>query len=150
VEQKTSPQRTLSPDAEQRIAEHVAALMQLSTAQLRAATTADSAYATPYVEPLAVRIAEAVKISGISETELYRRAARGEVIFRKVGGSTVVDFASLKQLVKSLPVAPIRTGLLEAEPTDAQREKRAAILTIARAAKRAKRIAAQQSAEQGP
>jgi hypothetical protein len=101
VEQKTG-MRTLSPNAEQRIAERVAALIQLAAAE-------------SYVEPLAVRVAEAVKISAISETELYRRAARGEVIFRKVGASTVVDFASLKELVRSLPVAPIRTGLLEAE-----------------------------------
>jgi len=64
---------------------------------------------TGTIEPLAVKVPEAVRLSGLSQSELYRRAGRGEVLFRKAGAGTVVDYASLKQLVASLPRADIRT-----------------------------------------
>jgi hypothetical protein len=55
------------------------------------------------MEPIAVRIGDAVRISGLSRSELYRRAARGEVIFLKCGSSTLVDVPSLRATVASLP-----------------------------------------------
>jgi hypothetical protein len=59
------------------------------------------------IEPIAVRIDDAVRISGLSRSELYRRAARGEVIFLKCGSSTLVDMRSLRATVASLPRAVI-------------------------------------------
>jgi hypothetical protein len=58
-------------------------------------------------EPLAVRLAEAVRISGFSRSDLYRRAARGEIIFRKAGGRILVEYAGLKAAIMALPVATI-------------------------------------------
>jgi hypothetical protein len=60
------------------------------------------------VEILAVRLPEAARISGFSQSELYRRAARGEIIFLKCGASTLVDVTSLRAAVASLPRAVIR------------------------------------------
>jgi hypothetical protein len=61
------------------------------------------------IEPLAVRVPDAVRLSGLSQSELYRRAGAGELLFRKSGTSTVVDYQSLKRLVESLPAAVIAT-----------------------------------------
>jgi hypothetical protein len=57
---------------------------------------------------LAVRLPEASYISGFSRSELYRRAARGEIIFLKAGASTLVDLGSLRTAVASLPRAVIK------------------------------------------
>ena len=59
-------------------------------------------------EPIAVRLREAVRVSGLSRSELYRRNARGEVIFRKCGKAVLVDYASLKAAVLSLPTTTVR------------------------------------------
>ena len=60
-------------------------------------------------EPIAVRLPEASRISGFSRSELYRRAARGEIIFLKSGASTLVDMLSLRAAVAALPRAMIRS-----------------------------------------
>jgi len=62
------------------------------------------------IEPMAVRLPEASRISGFSRSELYRRAARGEVIFLKSGSTTLVDLVSLKAAVAALPRAVIRAA----------------------------------------
>jgi hypothetical protein len=59
-------------------------------------------------EPLAVRLPVASRLSGFSRSELYRRAARGEIVFLKSGSTTLVDMASLRCAVSSLPRAVIR------------------------------------------
>ncbi len=59
-------------------------------------------------ERLAVRLPEATLISGFSRSELYRRAGRGEIVFLKSGASTLVDLASLRAAVASLPRAIIK------------------------------------------
>jgi hypothetical protein len=59
-------------------------------------------------EPLSLRIPEAQRISGLSRSELYRKASRGEIRLLKSGRSTLVDFASLKRLIGNLPVANIK------------------------------------------
>jgi hypothetical protein len=61
------------------------------------------------VETIAVRLPDATRISGFSRSELYRRAARGEIVFLKCGASTLVDVASLRAAVASLPRAVIRS-----------------------------------------
>jgi hypothetical protein len=59
------------------------------------------------VEPLAVRLAEAIRISGLSRSSLYRLASRGELTFLKAGSSVLVDFASLRSVIAGLPKANI-------------------------------------------
>ena len=61
-------------------------------------------------ERVTVRLGEAVYISGFSRSELYRRAARGEIIFLKCGASTLVDLESLRAAVASLPRAQIKSA----------------------------------------
>jgi len=65
-------------------------------------------YPSPQSAPLAVRIPEATRISGFSRSEIYRRAGRGEIILLKCGKSTLVDMASLRSAVSTLPRAAIR------------------------------------------
>jgi hypothetical protein len=60
------------------------------------------------IEPLVVRLADAIRISGFSRSDLYRRATRGEIVFRKCGRCTLVEYASLKAAVAALPRATIR------------------------------------------
>ena len=67
-----------------------------------------AAPAAPTPDPLAVRLPEAVRISGFSRSEIYRRAGRGEIVLLKCGKSTLVDMASLRAAVTSLPRAAIR------------------------------------------
>jgi hypothetical protein len=57
--------------------------------------------------PIALRIPEAVRVSGLSRSEIYRRASRGEIILLKCGRSTLVEFNSLRAMVASLPRASI-------------------------------------------
>jgi hypothetical protein len=57
---------------------------------------------------LAVRLPEATHLSGFSRSELYRRAARGEIIFLKCGTTTLVELESLRVAVASLPRASIK------------------------------------------
>jgi hypothetical protein len=59
-------------------------------------------------EPLAVRLPEAVRLSGLSRSELYRRASRGEIVLLKCGASTLVDMNTLRAVVAALPRAAIR------------------------------------------
>jgi hypothetical protein len=59
-------------------------------------------------DPIAVRIPQASRISGLSRSEIYRRAGRGEIILLKCGKSTLVDFRSLRATMASLPRAVIR------------------------------------------
>jgi hypothetical protein len=61
-----------------------------------------------FTEPIAVRIPWAMRISGLSRSEIYRRAGRGEIILLKCGRSTLVEYRSLRGLIKSLPRASIR------------------------------------------
>lgn len=64
---------------------------------------------TDRAEPLAYRFPEAERVSGLSRSEIYRRAGRGEIIILKCGRSSLVDAASLKAVVASLPRARIRS-----------------------------------------
>lgn len=61
----------------------------------------------PPIEPILVRLAEAQRISGLSRSDLYRRASRGQIIFVKCGSRVLVDFASLKAAIAELPRAQI-------------------------------------------
>ena len=63
------------------------------------------------LEPLAVRIDEAERVSGLDRVTLYRLNAKGELIFRKAGRRTLVDFASLRRCLAQLPEMRGRSGL---------------------------------------
>jgi hypothetical protein len=65
------------------------------------------------IEPFAVRIPDAIRMSGLSRSELYRRAARGQVVFLKCGTSTLVDVPSLRATLATLPravIGPAKSG----------------------------------------
>ena len=50
------------------------------------------------VEPICVRIAAAVKLTGIGRSTLYELIKAGELETIKVGRSTFIRYASLKRL----------------------------------------------------
>ena len=59
-------------------------------------------------DPLAVPIQEAVRISGISRSELYRRLGSGDVRAVKSGARTLILMDSLRAHLASLPAATFR------------------------------------------
>lgn len=52
---------------------------------------------------LAVAPAEAAKLAGISRSEIYNQLASGHIKARKVGKRTLVELASLRDWLASLP-----------------------------------------------
>lgn len=60
------------------------------------------------IDPLAVPIPEAVRLSGISRSELYRRLATGQVRAVKSGARTLIVWASLQAHIDGLPPAEFR------------------------------------------
>ena len=59
-------------------------------------------------EPLAVRLDEAQRISGMSRSELYRRNASGDIIFLKCNSRVLVDYASLKRNLAAMPRTKVK------------------------------------------
>jgi excisionase family DNA binding protein len=53
------------------------------------------------MEPIAVRIPEAIRLTGMSRSRLYELMGSGEIEFVKVGASTLILVASLRQFVES-------------------------------------------------
>jgi len=51
------------------------------------------------VEPIAVRIATAVKLTGIGRSTLYELIHSGAIQTVKVGRSTLIPYSSLKRLI---------------------------------------------------
>lgn len=50
------------------------------------------------IEPLTVRIATAVRITGISRSRIYELIQSGDLDVVKVGRATLIQYASLKAL----------------------------------------------------
>jgi hypothetical protein len=73
------------------------------------------------VDPIAVTIEEAVRLSGLSLTTLYRANARGELVFRKHGRRTIVDYASLKGFIEAMPVFQSEIAVAERKPAKVAR-----------------------------
>lgn len=65
--------------------------------QAQAALTAQQDLPT---EPISVRIATAVKLTGISRSVLYELIAEGAIETRKIGQSTLILYRSLKRLIE--------------------------------------------------
>ena len=59
-------------------------------------------------EPLAVRIPDAVRMTGIGRSKLYELIASGEIDTVKVGRCTLVPMESLRALLSRLRVVPSR------------------------------------------
>ena len=60
------------------------------------------------IQPLTVTISEAVRLSGLSRSELYRQLGAGHLRARKSGSRTLILWASLKAHVEALPQAEFR------------------------------------------
>src|SRR4051812_38732656 len=79
----------------------------------RRARMASSAYASTQsdvsLRPLAVRIDVATRMTGLSRSDLYRRARDGELPLLKVGSGTLVRIADLERVIDNLPRAPARS-----------------------------------------
>jgi hypothetical protein len=60
------------------------------------------------LDPIAMRLPDATRFSGLSRSEIYRRAGTGEIKLLKCGATTLVDVASLRVVVAGLPRAVIR------------------------------------------
>ena len=56
--------------------------------------------AGPAIEPISVRIAAAVQLTGISRSKLYELIQSGELETVKVGRATLIPFKSLRALVE--------------------------------------------------
>lgn len=69
---------------------------------MQASTPAVEALA-PAADPILVRIPEACRISGLSRSAIYKLNRAERVKFRKYGRTTLVEFASLRAAIASLP-----------------------------------------------
>lgn len=66
--------------------------------QDEASKAAAELYALP-IEPISVRIATAVKLTGIPRTTLYELIKSGAIETVKIGRSTFIPYRSIKRLV---------------------------------------------------
>ena len=57
-------------------------------------------------EPLAVRIREACRLTGIGRSKIYELIASGEIEIVKIGAMTLIPFESLKGLVERAKRCP--------------------------------------------
>ncbi len=62
------------------------------------------------IAPLMVPLPQAPAVTGLSRSALYRAAGRGEIRLVKLGRSTLVDLASVRAFLTSLPDAKVRTA----------------------------------------
>lgn len=53
--------------------------------------------------PLAYRIPQAVKASGLTRTRIYEEIAAGRLVARKCGGTTLIERSELERYIASLP-----------------------------------------------
>jgi excisionase family DNA binding protein len=52
----------------------------------------------PPIEPLGLRINDAARALGVCRSTIYNLAAAGKIKIIRIGGRSIVDFASLKAL----------------------------------------------------
>ncbi len=63
-----------------------------------------------HTEPLLLSVRDAVRLSGLSRSEIYRRLGSNEIQARKLGRSTLIEAQGLRALVDSLPRATFRSA----------------------------------------
>lgn len=56
------------------------------------------------IEPLAVRVPEAVRLTGLSRSRVYELMRSGDIEFIKVGGSTLIPYDALRGFIERLRV----------------------------------------------
>ena len=52
------------------------------------------------IEPIAVRLPEATRLTGIGRSKLYELIASGDIETAKIGTCTLITVASLRQLIE--------------------------------------------------
>ncbi len=55
------------------------------------------------MQPLSMRVPEAVRLSGIPRSSLYEAMRRGELVARKAGRRTLICLTDLEAYLESLP-----------------------------------------------
>jgi excisionase family DNA binding protein len=65
------------------------------------------------VEPISVRIPEAVRLTGLSRSRIYELMASGDIQFAKVGSSTLIMVRSLRQFIEGRRQAGARPDFCE-------------------------------------
>jgi excisionase family DNA binding protein len=60
------------------------------------------------IPPITLPLGKAVAASGISRSQFYRCLAKGDIRAVKSGRSVLIDMASLRAYLASLPVAKFR------------------------------------------
>ena len=53
----------------------------------------------PQIEPIAVRISDAVRLIGLGRSKIYELIASGEIEIVKVGSATLIPVANLRKLI---------------------------------------------------
>ena len=55
----------------------------------------------PSLEPISVKIPEAVRLTGLSRSRIYELMKSGDIEFAKVGSSTLILVESLRMFIRS-------------------------------------------------
>ena len=66
----------------------------------RAASEQERGQLPTPIEPIAVRIPEATRLTGIGRSKLYELIASGDIETAKIGTCTLITVASLRQLIQ--------------------------------------------------
>ena len=53
------------------------------------------------LEPISVRVSQAVQISGLSRSRIYELMKSGDIEFAKIGSSTLILVGSLRRFIES-------------------------------------------------
>lgn len=61
---------------------------------------------TPVADPISVRIAEAVRMTGLSKSKIYLLIGSGDIEAAKVGRATLIFVDSLKSFLRSRRKTP--------------------------------------------
>ena len=61
---------------------------------------------TPVADPISVRIADAVRMTGLSKSKIYLLIASGDIEAAKVGRATLIFVDSLKSFLRSRRKTP--------------------------------------------
>lgn len=63
----------------------------------------------PELDPIAVRVPDAVRLTGLSRSRLYELMRSGEIEFFKVRGSTLLPYEGLRAFLDRQRAAAART-----------------------------------------
>lgn len=80
----------------------------MSEGKTKAPALVRAAPASP-VDPVTVTVPEAIRLSGLSRSGLYRLAASGDLALVKSGSRSLVRMDSLRAYLTKLPGASLRT-----------------------------------------